>query len=109
MTVSELMSLLEDLDPDATVRIMMQENWPFECAVDGVVTRDMLGNPDCDCDRRIGEPWRIQDRMGRFRAPLAGRGSSCSSATRQRPGHCQTPEIPPRDLDGQFEPRRSTS
>ena len=56
MTVGELMSLLEDLDPDATVRIMMQENWPFECAVDGVVTRDMLGNPDCDCDRRIGEP-----------------------------------------------------
>ena len=50
------MSQLEDLDPDATVRIMMRESWPFECKVDGVVTRDMLGDDECDCDRKIGEP-----------------------------------------------------
>jgi hypothetical protein len=50
------MGLLEDLDPDATVRIMMQENWPFECEVRGVVTRDQLGSDECDCDRKIGEP-----------------------------------------------------
>ena len=43
MTVSELMSLLEDCDPDATVRIMMQESWPFENAIEGLTTRDELG------------------------------------------------------------------
>jgi hypothetical protein len=47
---------LQECDPEAEVRIMMQENWPFECAVRGVVTREQLGNPDCDCDRRAGRP-----------------------------------------------------
>ncbi|MCL4240059.1 MAG: hypothetical protein KJ048_01800 [Dehalococcoidia bacterium] len=56
MTVSELMALLEDCDPEAEVRIIDQEGWPFECAIRGVVTRDMLGSDECDCDRRIGEP-----------------------------------------------------
>lgn len=56
MTVGELMSLLEDLDPEASVRIMMQENWPFECELRGVVTRDMLDSEESDCGRKIGEP-----------------------------------------------------
>lgn len=56
MKVSELMGLLEERDPEAEVRIMDQEGWPFECAIRGVVTRDMLGNDECDCDRRIGAP-----------------------------------------------------
>lgn len=56
MTVSELMNLLEDCDPDATVRIMMQESWPFENAIEGITTRAELGSEDCDCDHRITEP-----------------------------------------------------
>ena len=56
MTVSELMRLLEDCDPDATVRIMMQASWPFENAIDGITTRAELANEDCDCDHRITEP-----------------------------------------------------
>jgi hypothetical protein len=56
MTVSELIGYVEELDGDAEVRIMMQESWPFECAIRGVVTRDQLGNDECDCDHRIGEP-----------------------------------------------------
>lgn len=56
MTVSELMSLLEDCDPGATVRIMMQESWPFENAIEGIATRGELGGEECDCDHRIGEP-----------------------------------------------------
>lgn len=56
MTVNELIDCLQECDADAEVRIMMQENWPFECAIRGVVTRDQLGNDECDCDRKIGEP-----------------------------------------------------
>ena len=29
MTVSELISILEDLDPNARVLIMIQRNWPY--------------------------------------------------------------------------------
>lgn len=36
MTVSELMRLLEDGDPEAEVRIMSQQSWPFENAIAGV-------------------------------------------------------------------------
>lgn len=50
------MALLEECDPEAEVRIMDQEGWPFECAIRGVVTRDMLVSDECDCGRRIGEP-----------------------------------------------------
>jgi hypothetical protein len=56
MTVNDLIGYLQECDPDAEVRIMMEENWPFECAVRGVVTRDQLGDDECDCDRKIGEP-----------------------------------------------------
>ncbi|MEO8538147.1 MAG: hypothetical protein ABI577_00285 [bacterium] len=28
----------------------------MERGVQGVVTRDMLGNDECDCDHRVGEP-----------------------------------------------------
>lgn len=56
MTVSELMGLLEGCDPEAIVRIMSQEGWPFENAIRGVVTRDAMASEDCTCDRRITEP-----------------------------------------------------
>ena len=56
MTVSELISILEDCDPEATVRVMMQESWPFECEVAGVAIREEFSGEDCDCDHRIGEP-----------------------------------------------------
>lgn len=35
MTVAELISALEDFDPSTEVRIMSQENYPFENAVRG--------------------------------------------------------------------------
>ena len=56
MTVSELISILEDCDPDATVRVMMQESWPFECDVAGVAVREEFAGEDCDCDHKINEP-----------------------------------------------------
>ena len=50
MTVSELMSLLEDCDPDATVRIMMQESWPFENAITGLASGAEINESDDDDD-----------------------------------------------------------
>ena len=57
MNVSRLIELLQECDPDAEVRIMMQESWPFECAIDGIATREEMASADedCECDRRIDE------------------------------------------------------
>ena len=56
MTVAELMEMLEACDPEAVVRIMSQEGWPFENGILGVVVRDELAEVGCTCDRRINEP-----------------------------------------------------
>ena len=56
MTVSELINRLAECDPEAEVRIMMQESWPFECEIDGVAVREAFGEEACDCDHRIDAP-----------------------------------------------------
>lgn len=48
MKVSELIELLEEQDPDAEVLVMSQANWPFECAIAGVATRDEILRADAD-------------------------------------------------------------
>ena len=50
MTVTELIGLLEECDPDATVRIMSQESWPFENAVRGISVRQDFADSSCDCE-----------------------------------------------------------
>lgn len=57
MTVQELIDMLQDCDPDAEVRIMMQESWPFECSVFGLTTREELGSDEdeCECARHPHE------------------------------------------------------
>lgn len=55
MTVGELVEMLLRCDPRAPVRIMSQENWPFECGIDGIATRaDLLGRPDADAEAGHG-------------------------------------------------------
>jgi hypothetical protein len=56
MTVGELIELLSECDPEATVRIMMQQSWPFENAIDGIAIRSEMGGEECECDHRIDEP-----------------------------------------------------
>ena len=46
MKVRELIAVLEDLDPEAAVYIMSQQNYPFEHAVSGVALREDF--TDCD-------------------------------------------------------------
>ena len=54
MKVSELIELLEEQDPDAEVLVMMQQNWPFECSLAGVTTREeMLRDGDEDEEPRL--------------------------------------------------------
>jgi hypothetical protein len=48
MKVSELIELLEEQDPDAEVLVMMQRNWPFECALAGVTTREEMLRADAE-------------------------------------------------------------
>lgn len=50
MKVSELIELLEEQDPDAEVLVMMQQNWPFECSLAGVTTREEIERADRDDD-----------------------------------------------------------
>jgi hypothetical protein len=40
MKVSELIEILSDCDPEASVFVMSQENWPFECGLAGVNVRE---------------------------------------------------------------------
>ena len=56
MTVSELRELLEGCDPEAEVRIMSQESWPFENAIRGIAVREDFPGEDCNCDHRLNEP-----------------------------------------------------
>lgn len=57
MTVQELIELLQGCDPEAEVRIMSQQSWPFENTVHGVAVREDFGDDSsCECDHRITEP-----------------------------------------------------
>jgi hypothetical protein len=47
MTVQELMDLLEDLDPEAEVRMAQQPSWPFEYSISDV----MQPEPPAEEDR----------------------------------------------------------
>ena len=49
--------MLRDCRPEAEVRIMSQEGWPFENGIHGVCVREDLGGDEsCECDHRITEP-----------------------------------------------------
>lgn len=50
MTVNELRELLEGCDPEAEVRIMSQESWPFENAIRGVAVREDFAGEACECE-----------------------------------------------------------
>lgn len=51
MRVSDLISILEDYDGDAEVRIMSQPSWPFEYAVTNVVSRpELVDEEECECE-----------------------------------------------------------
>jgi hypothetical protein len=54
MTVAELIDRLERCDPEATVRIMMQESWPFENSILGIAVRSDFAD-ECECDQPGGE------------------------------------------------------
>jgi hypothetical protein len=55
MKVSELIELLEEQDPDAEVLVMMQQNWPFECSLAGVTTREEIERADREEDDEDAE------------------------------------------------------
>jgi hypothetical protein len=52
MTVSELIERLQELNPDAEVRLAVQPSWPFENEIAGVVDSAALNTSDLDEDER---------------------------------------------------------
>lgn len=57
MKVRDLIRLLEEQDPNATVLVMSQESWPFECSLSGVVGRqELVDEEEPDEDRKSPAP-----------------------------------------------------
>jgi len=54
MTVRDLIQHLEEYDEDTEVRLMSQENWPFEYSIKGVVHNDLF--PDDEDEYEEDEP-----------------------------------------------------
>lgn len=51
MTVQELIDRLQDFDPDTEVRLMTQENWPFENSIRGLCDgRELRDDDECGCE-----------------------------------------------------------
>ena len=46
MKVSELIEILSEMDPDANVLLVTQQNWPFENSVKGVCQREDVQDMD---------------------------------------------------------------
>ena len=51
MTVQELIDRLQDFEPDTEVRLMTQQNWPFENKIHGLCdSHDLHAGPsECGC------------------------------------------------------------
>lgn len=61
MTASELISLLEDLDPDTEVRLAMQPSWPFEYSIErGVLVDAAMPAEDDDLLWTDGEGFQYR-------------------------------------------------
>ncbi len=67
MTVRELIEILEELDPEASVYIMSQQNWPFEVAIHGVTVREEFTETDDEDEDAEDQPTRTED--DRWSAP----------------------------------------
>lgn len=76
MKVSDLIELLEGMDPDADVFIMAQPNWPFEHSLSGVCQRsDFTEADDCDEEEEVEEleeAPRARDRWSTSESQLPG-------------------------------------
>ena len=58
MKVRELIEILEELDAEASVYIMSQQNWPFEVAIHGVTVREEFTETDDEDEDAEDEPTR---------------------------------------------------
>ena len=65
MKVHELIEILQDMDADADVWLMTQQNYPFEHSIAGVAQRG-----DWAEDDETDEPWTDRDRWGASESQL---------------------------------------
>ncbi len=72
MKVSQLIEILENEDPEATVLLVEQPSWPFEYAISGVVARHEFDEPEDDeCrgpddDRRANDVFIVEGTQLRY-------------------------------------------
>ena len=64
MKVNELIDILQGMDPDASIFIMRQMNWPFECSLAGVATRKKMLEHDGELYDEEGEECDGDDEYG---------------------------------------------
>ncbi len=61
MKVSQLIEILQQEDPEATVLLAQQPHWPFEYSVRGVVARNEFDEPEDDECRGPDDERRAND------------------------------------------------
>jgi hypothetical protein len=63
MTIDQLIDLLSEYrdehGPNAEVRLMTRQNWPFENSIAGVTSGDEINDTDDDDDQDVPEPPRV--------------------------------------------------
>ncbi len=68
MKVHELIEILQDMDPEADIWVMSQQNYPFEHSIAGVCQRGDWAEED-DTDE-AGESWTRGDRWSASESQL---------------------------------------
>jgi len=85
MTVAELMNRLENCDPDATVRITMQESWPLENSILGTAQNSDFASAKMTAE--VGRRRGLARHRRRVRDPeLAGNEAFIVEGTHERYG-----------------------
>lgn len=77
MTIDELIQRLEeyrdDLGGEAEVRLMTQQNWPFENEIVGLASGEEINDPDDDEDDDVDEDYVVFIVEGQQRCYGSGR------------------------------------
>lgn len=71
MIVSELIQILQELDPNARVLLMSQESWPFENDISNVTTREIMGEEEHTHDTAASDVFIVEGQQLRYGSKAA--------------------------------------
>ena len=87
MKVRELIEILEELDPEASVYLMSQQNWPFEVAIHGVTVREEFTESDDEDDDGGEAPAASEHRGARSMHRACAHDAPRGNASYAPPGY----------------------